>query len=274
MKTTYRCIFILILLITTQAFSQMYQGSNSSGQSTDDYPRQLIDTPTANTLKAHVVAAEIRTFDNGGILLGMQVGITDHFMVCGSFGGENILGEGEILLYKTPGIGLRIQLREDYQGFPAIAIGFDSQGYDTYVDSLSRYGIKSRGAYVVASKNYSGLLGDFGLHGGLNYSLEKDDGDSDINIFMGTNFFFGKNREFMFHVEYDLAMNDNGSGSIGEGDGYLNTGIRWSFEPNIFPNQLCLELDFRNLLKNTGKTVAGPDITHNRILKLVFLGYF
>ena len=272
MKATYRFVFVFILLMTTQTFSQMYQTETTNNSKL--LPRQLIDIPTANTLEAHWVASEIRTFDNGGILLGMQVGITDHFMVSGSFGGENILGEGEIALYETPGIGFRLQLHQDYLAMPAIAIGFDSQGYDSYVDSLSRYRIKSRGIYAVMSKNYSSINFDLGLHGGLNYSLEKEDGDSDINIFMGANVFFGKNREFMFHAEYDLAMNDNGSGSIGEGDGYLNAGMRWSFEPNIFPNQLCLELDFRNLLKNTGKTVEGQEISYNRILKLVFLGYF
>ena len=60
---------------------------------------------------------------------------------------------------------------------PAVAFGFDSQGYGFYDASAERYQIKSKGFYTVLSKSFW-LLGPLGVHGGAHYSLEDDDDGS------------------------------------------------------------------------------------------------
>jgi len=126
---------------------------------------------------------------------------------------------------------------------PAVSFGFDSQGYGRYDEDNKRYQFKSRGAYVVASKNF-GLLYGLGFHGGANYSFETEDGDKDFNLFWGIDVIF--NREFRAFIEYDLANNDNElKDTYGSGSGYMNTGFQWTFS-----DQLFLQFDVKNLLKN------------------------
>jgi hypothetical protein len=77
----------------------------------------------------------------------------------------------------------------------------------------------------------------------VNYSLENNDGDSNINFGIGIEKTVGPTISII--AEYDLALNDNSGKSFGDGSGYLNTGLRWSASGN-----LTLGLDFRNLLDN------------------------
>lgn len=58
----------------------------------------------------------------------------------------------------------------------------------------------------MASKNFL-FLGNLGLHGGVNYSLETDDDDTDPNLFLGIDKTIG---DVVFvHGEYDFGWNDN-----------------------------------------------------------------
>ena len=65
-----------------------------------------------------------------------------------------------------------------------VSIGYDDQGKGAYIDSLDRYSEKSKGLYLAVSKSFR-LIGTFALHGGLNYSFERDDGDKDLNGYIG-----------------------------------------------------------------------------------------
>jgi len=88
---------------------------------------------------------------------------------------------------------------------PAIAVGFDSQGYGRFFHKEERYLVKSRGFYAVASKNWE-LLGPLSLHGGVSYSLENKT-DHNPTAFVG----FIKSLANVIQVaaEFDLASNDN-----------------------------------------------------------------
>jgi hypothetical protein len=221
--------------------------------------RFLIDLPTAGTLERGSFDINLRMFSNGGLLSGVAVGITPNFMIGLSYGGENIIGEGDVNWNPAPGIQARIRIMDESFATPAITLGFNSQGYGPYNDALNRYQIKSRGFFAAASKNYAFLF-NLGLHGGLNYSLENDDEDKDINLFFGADLSF--NREFRFLVEYDLARNDNNNRGFGSGDGYLNLGAQWSFS-----DQLFLEFYLKNVLEN-GVTNT------RRELKIGYLEFF
>jgi hypothetical protein len=86
-------------------------------------------------------------------------------------------------------------------------------------------------------------LGTIGVHGGVNYSFETGDGDKDLNLFFG----FDKsiNPELLLVGEYDFALNDNDSRSLGAGNGYLNVGIKW-----IFAGKMNIDFLLKNLLEN------------------------
>lgn len=205
-------------------------------------PTYLIDTPTAGTLWRGSFQTEIRAYSNGGLLGSIDVGISDRLMLGLSYGATNLIGTGDVDGNPQPGVHLRYRMFEEDLAIPALAIGYDSQGYGTYIDSTERYSEKSTGIFVSASKNFL-FLGTFGLHGGVNYSLENKDGDKDINLFCG----FDKsiNPELLLITEYDFALNDNNSKSLGAGNGYLNVGLKW-----IFAGKMNIDFLLKNLLKN------------------------
>lgn len=245
--------------------------------------RQLVDCPTAYIAPKRSIEMSLRSFTNGGTLGGMTIGIWEDLMISGGFGGENLLGEGPIEWNPSPGVGVRWQGMFENYSYPAVSIGFDSQGYGAWADSTKRYRIKSKGFYLVASKNYflspTQRFG-LGLHAGVNYSLEHADDDDDVNAFIGiswTNNSQPDRQNFGFHIEYDFGINDNGSRSLGAGKGYLNAGIKIAPAKELFSNRLYLEFDVRDILKNSKLPPDAPEGTElysNRILKLVFMGYF
>jgi hypothetical protein len=222
--------------------------------------RQLVDLPTAGTLDKGSYSINLRMFGNGGLLTGVSVGTTPRFMLGLTFGGENIIGEGNINWNPEPGIQARIRLIDEDFAVPAIAIGFNSQGYGPFIDAFDRYENKSRGIYAIASKNFA-VLFNLGFHGGLNLSLEDDDKDQELNIFLGAD--LSLNREFRLFLEYDLANNDNeNDAQFGSGSGYLNSGIQWTFS-----DRLMLQFYMKNLLKN------GPGKV-TREFKIEYFEYF
>ncbi len=184
--------------------------------------RNMVDIPTAGNLDRGSYAMTLRMFGNGGLLTGVNVGISPRFSFGLSYGGENVIGEGKVNWNVHPGIQAKFRLVDEQVNVPAVSFGFNSQGYGAYDDDNKRYQFKSRGAYAVASKNFA-LLSGLGFHGGMNYSFENEDGDKNINLFLGADLIF--NREFRAFIEYDLANNDDElKDTYGSGSGYMNTG--------------------------------------------------
>ena len=206
----------------------------------------------------------LRVYKIGGMNGGIMVGLTRHLMFGVTYGGQNLIGEGKINWNPSPGINIRYKLfSETYPFPPAIAIGYDSQGWGSYDKELKRYEIKSPGIYLVASKNYSNPIVNLGFHAGVNFSQENQGGDKDLNIFIGAHAILEEELSAVW--EFDFATNDNDEQSYGAGKGYMNVGIRW-----LFVNQLILEFSFKNLLNNR-KTPDGTTKPYsNRELKIIY----
>jgi hypothetical protein len=267
-------IFFIFILLSY--FPVIAQIQNLDRRTQEALPRELIDCPTANITPRRSIELNGRTYANGGVLIGMSIGITERLMVSGSFGGENIMGEGPIKWNQAPGVGLRYNFLAETFSYPAMTFGFSSQGSDSWQDSTSRYRIKSKGFFAAMSKNYSMIPG-LGVHGGLNYSLENGDADSDLNFFVGAHWAFSSQAEIqdlILHAEYDFAINDNSLRSNGAGKGYLNAGVRWAFAQELFATRLFIEFDLRNILLNTKVKNPKDKLYPNRILRIVFMGYF
>ncbi len=222
--------------------------------------RQLIDLPTAGTLDRGSYAIDLRMFANGGLLGRVSVGLSPRFMFGISYGGENIIGEGDIDWNPDPGIQARLRVLDETFVLPAVTLGFDSQGYGKYDNALNRYETKSRGIFAVASKNYA-ILFNLGLHAGLNVSLEDDDDDNELNFFLGAD--FSLNREVRAFAEYDFGINDNENDlQFGSGTGYFNAGVQWGFSDRLF-----LQVNLKNLFENGSNHVA-------REFKIGYFEYF
>ena len=140
---------------------------NSAGDEANIEPRYIIDTPTAGLLKRGAFAMDVDFFQEGGMTVGLTAGALDRLNFGILYGGTGIIGDGDIAMQKLPGVNVKFRLFDETMVMPAVALGFDSQGKEPYIDSMQRFTIKSRGFYAAASKNYS-------IHGKFEFSRRNE----------------------------------------------------------------------------------------------------
>ena len=252
MKSNPILISFFIILFSLSVYSQNIEAVKSIS---------IIDCPTAATMERGSFMGILQAYADGGLLGYLEVGLTNRMMFGISYGGKNIIGAGAIDWNPVVGVNVRYRVIDEALAFPAIAIGYDGQGHGAYIRSLKRYEEKSKGAYVAASKSFN-FLGPWAIHGGINYSFERADNDKDLNGFVGLEKSF--NNELSLFVEYDLGMNDNTGRSIGDGKGYLNAALKWTFQKK-------LQIDFlwKNILKNN-TMIKGS----SREIRIGYIEYF
>ncbi|HEX2984085.1 MAG TPA: hypothetical protein VHO28_11135 [Ignavibacteriales bacterium] len=257
--------FITIILAASSLFAQ-----GSAGAGAQYEYRSLIDMPAAGMIDRGYVGVGVDVMPQGVLITKIEVGPFNNFNFGISYGAGNFIGDGKPDWYKLPGVNIKIRIVNETESFPAIAFGFDSQGKGEYIESIwneehdewvgvDRYKIKSRGFYGAVSKNFN-FLGYFGMHGAINYSLERKDGDKDLNFSFGFEKTIGD--QISVVTEYDFAFNDNGPNSVGGGDGYLNAGLRWSAGQGF-----TIEIDLRDLLHNDKLSIGSAD----RAIKVEFI---
>lgn len=226
--------FSLLLFHSEMLYSQT-EPNNNLKEITD-----LVDLPTAGIIPTGSFSTNIETLPNGILTAKMDISFLKNLSLGISYGGVNIIGKGDPDWYSKLGYNAKFRVFTETRRLPSFSIGFNSQGKGIYIDSLSRYEIKSHGIYISLTKNYK-FLGYLSVHGLVNYTLEnKDD--------RGLNFGFGVEKTITSYIsllaEYNFNLDDNSKNSIGNEFGVLNTGIRW-----FIGNNVMIGLDLRNLLK-------------------------
>jgi hypothetical protein len=242
-------------------YSNVANAQSYAGDAATLEPTMIVDKPTAGLLKRGTYAVNTNFYQEGGVLLGLSVGVFDKFSFGISYGGTDIIGPNKLQMNPLPGVNVKLRIVDEGATMPALALGFDSQGKEPYLDSLKRYTIKSPGFYLSGSKNFN-FLGNLSFHGGVNLSLEREDGDKDVNFYAGVEKSVGNDISIL--AEYDFANNDNNSRSIGQGKGYLNLAFRWSWGKG-----LVVGFDLKNVFKNQEHVEIG-----NRILQIDFVSSF
>ena len=225
-------------------------------------PRQLVESPTAGLLPGGSLGVDFRFYEGDGILGHLSVGMFGRGMAGISFGGRDLLGEDAVSLNPRVEFSARVRVLEEGYKMPGIAVGYASQGYGTYDEELKRYTKKSKGVYVVASKNFMWFAGHTGIHVGANRSFEDDDGDDTVTGYVGVD--VGLGRYAMLLAEYDLGLNDNADNSLGSGKGFLNAGLRVAASGSF-----AVEFDLKNIFRN-GMREPHPD----RELRVVYFVKF
>jgi len=244
---------ILLLILSANLYSQGSAGNDATIET-----RYIIDQPTAGILRGHTSALDMEFYQQGGLLLGLSVGLFDRLMLGISYGATGLIGADHTDWNPLPGIALKVRILDETNMLPAFALGFDSQGKESYLSDASRYTIKSPGFFLTASKNYQ-AFGFLGFHGGISYSLEHADGDEDPNIFAGVEKTIGPFASIL--AEYSLGWNDSDHDARGRGRGYLNTGIAVSAW-----NGVTLKLFLKDLFRNQQDISVG-----NRVFSVDFV---
>ena len=243
---------LLLLLAFLSCSTLPLQAQGSAGSSGKLEPRFLVDMPTAGMVDKGSYAADIDFYGGGGVLLAFSVGILDRLTAGLSYGGSKLIGGGTPEMNDAPGVSVKVRLLEEGMFLPALAIGFDTQGHDGYIKSLDRYVIKSPGFLAVVSKNYA-VLGFLSLHGGVNYALERADGDRNVNAYVGAEKTVGPFVSVL--LEYNAGLNDDSGNAVGKGRGYVNAAARISLGGGF-----TLGVNFKDLTKN-GSDVEVADRT-------------
>lgn len=256
---------ILILWFAVPVFGQH---KSSQAPAYDNQPAQktqlrwIIDTPTAGMLPRGAFDLDMKTFVAGGLQATLGIGLMDRFSVGLGYGASAVLSDTMPDWNPRLEFQIRYRLLEESNSFPALAVGYSSQGYSRYDTDNKRFRIKSPGFYLAFSKNFNFYDNPAGWHGGINYSLENKV-DNDPSGFIGFNSDLGN--DMLFLAEYDFGFNDNKRSSIyGLGRGFLNMGLAW-----YLTDRLSLELDLKNLFRNH-KGIDAID----REARLVYVEYF
>lgn len=240
---------LIIFIITIFQINSFAQGS--AGEAAKFEYRNLIDMPAAGILEKGFVGVTNNVMPDGVVITKLEVGVFENVSFGISYGGANIIGSGKPDWYNLPGVNIRYRFLNESISFPALTIGFDSQGKGLEFTNPDRYQIKSPGFFVAASKNFQ-FLGYLSLHATANYSFEKSDGDNFINFKIGAEKTIGES--FSFVSEYDFGFNDNSVNSMGKGNGYMNIGIKFSAGSGI-----TLSLEIRDIFSNKRWTTNSAD---------------
>ncbi len=229
-------------------------------------PFRLIDSPTAGLVDRGRFGMNLRLFPEGGLIGQLSAGVLRRVSIGLSFGAESIIGDDAIDPYPRVEAAIRYRVVEESSGLPAATVGYETQGYGAYHDG--RYQVKSKGLFVAASKNYTSVFGQFGVHVGANLTRENDD-DGDPSGWAGVD--KSINEEFVVVGEYDFALNDNDDEALGSGKGFLNAAVYWSAVPNVSVGFLL-----KNILGNGDETglKGGPDPDMSREVSLRYTEEF
>ncbi len=243
-KSLIQYVVILLLLFCSFAPAQTLEDKMPAVRSSLYQPTVLVDCPTAGTLKRGSFNAVMRIYPKGGILTSTNIGLSNRLMVGIGYGAENIVAEEQPNWNPKIEFNVKLSLIDERLVLPAASIGFSSQGFGSYIDDTERYTFKSKGFYLVGSKNYPFLNLQVGVHGGINYSTEQEDKDDDIDFFLGFDTML--NHDVSLIMEYDFATNDDKNEvSLGKGRGYLNLSLQW-----IYADNLVMEVLLKNLNNN------------------------
>ncbi len=227
------------------------------GQMTESL--DLVDCPTAGLLMSAGYQMDLTVEPEGGSIFTLRIGFLDRFVIGFSYGGSEIIGSGQPDWNPRVEFNARVRVLDEALVAPAVAAGFNSQGSGRYTESDGRYQIKSKGFYAVAGKHID-FLGSLGLHGGINYSLERAD-ETAMDFFVGVEQILAD--QFSIMLEYDLALDDNRpDDGYGKGGGYLNCGVRWLVQEGF-----SLDLILKNLNGNT------DDPGVQRGVRISYIGY-
>lgn len=235
-------------------------------------PRFLIDVPTAGTLPRGYFGIGLRLYSYGGAIGYTDIGLSNRVLLGISYGADSALGAVEPRWNPDVEFNFKIRLVDEMEFFPAISVGYNSQGVGHWDKRYKRYAYKSKGFYAVASRSFYFYKWTSGWHGGVNYSRENSrDKNGNISLFVGFDATF--NYDLAFLMEYDFATNDN-EGSppdstfaynySGRGRGYLNASLKW-----LFTDNLEMELIFKDILVNRRESK-----TFSREVRFQYIDHF
>ena len=218
--------------------------------------------PTAGIMSHREYRFQARLTPESSVQGGARLGFKDRAQIGVFYGAQRLIEMGDPTFNDHLGFEVRVRVVEEDR-WPAIAVGFDSQGWYEYNGADERYQRKSLGFYAVASRNWRSFAGDLSVHLGANYSLERADGDDAPGMFGAADWTIAGRVSLLGDI--GTAWNDDTrDGRYGEGGIYVDAGVRVALG-----DHLGLMVVFSDLTKNLA---PGEEI--GRELEVVYLNWF
>ena len=113
---------------------------------------RLIDIPTAEAPPVHSLGINTRMFSAGGMLAYFDFGVSSRFSIGISQTFEHLIGANDNnIKLLVPGLQAKFRFYDGNDAWPALAIGFDNQGF-LYDHDAKKYTQTARGLYLGATK--------------------------------------------------------------------------------------------------------------------------
>jgi len=205
---------------------------------------ELIDIPTAEVLDRYGFDSSFRFYSGGGMLAKTHFGVFPRLNVGFALDADGFVGDESVDMHK-PTLNVRFRFFDGQRNLPALAVGYDGQGY-FFDKTTDKYAQREKGLYLVGSGEI--IVPDLSLHAGLNmYDFTNDH----VYGFMGLRYLY---RDVLaFNAEWDNIR-------VGR-ESRLNAGIGWWITP-VFSVEFA------------GRDMGAPSRPTERIVRLVYTGGF
>lgn len=235
-----------LLFVFSLFFFQLplYAGSDESFVIADI---NQIDIPSASTLDKYAFRFGSRLYSGGGTQIRMGFGIHDRLSLGTSFLIDGLIGNDTHVRMRVPEIDVKFRFWDGGRYIPALAIGYDGQGY-FYDSDRKEYQEDEKGLYLAGT---SELLPALFINAGINMF------DFDTNKVYG---FIGLNWTVEEVVtimgEYDNLFHHTTS------QDRLNAGLRFNVTP-----EFSLDIAVRDI-NSSGRYKNGVKRHPERIVQL------
>ncbi len=189
----------------------------------------IIDTPNTEVIDYYGMDVNFRLYSNGGIVSRLTFGVFERLNIGCSWDVDKLIGT-QTPQARQPAINLKFRVYDGSKNLPAIAIGYDGQGY-SYNESSNTYLHKEKGIYFVSGMELLIKNLWFNLGTNINFS-SKENNKAEMFGFISVEYsILDKERKAIsFLLEYDNLFKDTN-------DNRFNAGLR------IFPSKE-LNIDF------------------------------
>lgn len=210
---------------------------------------EVIDVPTADVLDHYGYNVSFRFGKEGNLQTKTGFGVFPRLNLGFGLDAERVIGTENGRMNK-PSINVKFRLFDGRNKLPALALGFDGQGYQ-YNKATEEYDQREKGLYLVSTSE--NLIKDFMLHIGGNI-FDFDEGNS-TRGFLGASYLY--DNTFGLMAEWDSITEYK--------DRRINYGAKYYVTP-VF----AVEVAGRNVRI----TPTSSRRETERIIKLVYTGAF
>lgn len=209
----------------------------------------VIDIPTAEVVDHYAYNVAFRFGREGNLQTKPSFGVLPRLNLGFGLDAEKVLGREDARMNK-PTLNVKFRLFDGRRALPALAIGFDGQGF-VWNKELDEYEQREKGLYLVASNEIG--IPNLNLHVGVNH-YDFDEGDTTRGFF-GFNYTYEQLMGVLFEWDHASEWRER----------RINFGLKYYVSPVFMVDAIG---------RNIPKFPESRSRETERIIRLVYTGSF